>query len=338
MKDSALNNQVDRGLHPRLLKGHQGWVLSSRYNPQGTLVATTSHDGCLKLWDPDSGQCIRTFEDAEEHDLRLAIFSPDGKYLACYQRKLDPGRCSEVKVWNCESFELVLFKKVYGWINAIAIGHDSTQIAVAVEDHQDSEDFYQDDDAIMIWDIQSGRMTRKICSKYEADDAIFYQDDVKTLVQSLEINAIAFSPDGKYIAAGANDCMIKIWNVRDGKTARVIKEHSYQVTDVAFSHNAHWLASSADDIRIWEVKTGELLRILKGNVGTAYHVEFNHDDTLLISVHDNSKTVIVWDVNTGAEIRRFDDSDCHVTDVSFSPDGQHIAMAMEDQTVRIWDL
>jgi WD40 repeat protein len=76
-----------------------------------------------------------------------------------------------------------------------------------------------------------------------------------------EINAIAFSPDGQWLASGSWNLVRKgelmLWGVKEGKSRRLF---SGDVTCLAFSPNGRWLASGHHDgmVRVWIMPKGQL--------------------------------------------------------------------------------
>jgi WD40 repeat protein len=66
---------------------------------------------------------------------------------------------------------------------------------------------------------------------------------------------VAFSPDGKILAAGSSDGSITLWDSASGDLLRSIPAHARAVTALEFSPDGHWLASGSLDasVRLWEV-------------------------------------------------------------------------------------
>jgi COMPASS component SWD3 len=77
------------------------------------------------------------------------------------------------------------------------------------------------------------------------------------------IQSVAFSPDGKTIAAGSSNRSVRVWNVKTGEEIQTQPmRHSEQVIAVAFSPDGQILASGGHDktIKLWDWKTGKELR------------------------------------------------------------------------------
>src|SRR5687768_1587380 len=84
----------------RVLLGHDGSVTDLAYIPNGSMLASTSHDKTIKIWDPQAGNEIRTLTGHTD-GVRAVAFSPDGKVLAsCSVDKT-------IRLWDASSFELV---------------------------------------------------------------------------------------------------------------------------------------------------------------------------------------------------------------------------------------
>jgi hypothetical protein len=115
-------------------------------------------------------------------------------------------------------------------------------------------------------------------------------------------------------------------------------EHAADVEVVAFSPDGRTVAGvSRDDkaIRLWEVATGRQ-RLLVPHDTLVKSLAFAPDGRCLVAT-DDSATVYVWDVLTGAELPRFTGHQGSVSSVAFSPDGKHLATGSTDTAVLLWD-
>ena len=71
------------------------------------------------------------------------------------------------------------------------------------------------------------------------------------------IDSIAFSPDGKILASGSEDKIIRLWDVATGTLKQTFIGHEAEIFDVAFSPTGRKLASaSSREINLWDIGKG----------------------------------------------------------------------------------
>src|SRR4030095_5992641 len=111
-------------------------------------------------------------------------------------------------------------------------------------------------------------------------------------------NAVAFSPDNRWLASGGKDNVIKIWDMATGNVLRTLYGHTRNVNALAVSPDGKLLASGSGDInderdlgafaqggvvggaedntvRIWDVQKGKQLHVLRGSELPVGAVAFN---------------------------------------------------------------
>lgn len=156
---------------------------------------------------------------------------------------------------------------------------------------------------------------------------------------SSTVDAVAFSPDGRWIATGSFDSTIKIWQPETGRELRALSGHSGAVRSLASSPDGRLLASGGNDktIRIWDVANGGEVRRLDVQDSIVGAVAFSPDGQRLASSGPGN-SVIVWDAASGKELLRLPEHTGAVTALAFSRDGQLLASGSSDKTVKIWDL
>src|SRR5262249_8981340 len=130
-----------------------------------------------------------------------------------------------------------------------------------------------------------------------------------------QVNCVAFSPDGKRLATGGGDGIVRVWDAQTGQELLAFKGHIHMVMKVAFSTDGTALASYAEhEGKIWDVTTNPEVRTFRTVRGPTDAVVFSPDSKHLASgsgTWDEAKkadvagTVHVWDAQTGQELRVF---------------------------------
>jgi len=152
------------------------------------------------------------------------------------------------------------------------------------------------------------------------------------------VNAVAFSADGRYVASGSSDKILRLWSADTGKLIRSFPEHQHRVWSVAFSPDGKYLAAGTYKIiQIWNIRTGEPLQSLRAHDHWVWSMAFSQGGNYLIS-GSYDKTVKIWNIKTGEVLRIFKGHHNFVSSVAFSPDGQVIASGSHDKTIKLQQL
>jgi WD40 repeat protein/tRNA A-37 threonylcarbamoyl transferase component Bud32 len=156
---------------------------------------------------------------------------------------------------------------------------------------------------------------------------------------SSDVNAIAFTPDGKTIATASDDKTIKLWSLESKQEIRTLKGHSDWIWTIAISPDGKTLASGSKNktIKLWNLATGEEILTLKGHSSGVTSVAFSPDGATLAS-GSLDKKIKLWNWQTGQEIRTLEGHTKEVDSVAFSPDGNILTSGGWDKKIKLWNL
>lgn len=119
------------------------------------------------------------------------------------------------------------------------------------------------------------------------------------------VTALAYSPDGRHIASGADDALVHIWDAESGLRVHKCQYHSEAVCALAFSPDGKKLVSGSGDglAVIWDVETGQNVAILPGHLTTVYCVAYSPDGAIIAtgSVDASAK---IWTLPLGRSVGR----------------------------------
>ncbi|KAI8983592.1 WD40-repeat-containing domain protein [Pilobolus umbonatus] len=170
------------------------------------------------------------------------------------------------------------------------------------------------------------------------------QDDTIKVEGDLYIRSVCFSPDGNYLATGAEDMQIRIWDIQKKRIRNVLKGHLQDIYSLDFSRDGRMIASGSGDCtaRIWNMADGACLHVLRINDHDqkdpgVTSVAFSPDGRI-IAAASLDKMVRIWDTQTGVLFERLEGHKDSVYSVAFMPDGKMLVSGSLDKTLKLWQL
>lgn len=152
------------------------------------------------------------------------------------------------------------------------------------------------------------------------------------------VAALAYSPDGRWLATGSKDKTVRLWDLESGRMLWARRDHAAEVNSVVFSPEGRRLASTGDDgaIRLWDVDDGESFRTIAASDRGIRAIVFSPNGRRLASAgHDG--IVRLWNPDTGETAGQWNAHDDGIMALAYSPDGQRLATGGLDRSIRLWD-
>ncbi len=232
----------------------------------GEAVVEASQTAVLRLWNPETGEPVRTLAK-DVPNLRCVAFYPPGKLVAANMR--DPDKWGhKIVLRDLEAGTIVTeLREDRLAASLIAFSADGKKLASAGARK------------IHIWDVAARELVHKI-------------DGHKKAIQS-----ICFSPDGKRLVSGSTDDTVRIWNVETGKMEREIEAEQDGVLAVAYSPSGRTIASAGADktIKLWKPWSGKTRARLWGHLDKVLCLAFSPDGKTLASGSADT-TIALWDI------------------------------------------
>lgn len=364
----ALLCQINSAQDVRFQTGHTHDILKVKFSPDDRqLISYSSGDGRLCLWDVERGHLLWMTHTAfiqkgtEYYNLQEFYWSKDGRFIVTksdngtYQswdsttgEILDvPGKRPDIMLIAEQPRKLPVTKDVAGF----KISNPKTEEVFKVTSFSRTASVYDlshdgklfaeggswGDASIKLTDIRSGESR--------------FLDGHPGVVK-----AIAYSPDGRYLAIGGSDKNIYVLDIANHALTKTLVGHTGPVSSVAFSPDGKALLSSSEDklMKVWNWKEGQLLRDIKSDEDPfgVQSVAFSPNGKYVLTTSDRVEFRL-WDAERWKLIRNFKTTERYestngfttigydgvpVSSATFTKDGNWIISGHVDGTVRIWGL
>jgi eukaryotic-like serine/threonine-protein kinase len=324
------------------LKGHRGAIRTVGFSSDGKQAASVGIDKTARVWDlENAGAAIRPLEGTSKVGWFVARYSSDGQWIAC-------AGGSRVRLWDAATGRLVreLSAGDKSSIYSVAFSPTNNRLLAVGHGGQAGVSY------VALWDIDAGTQLARLPGATDLPD--FQVDE-----DSGAVGALAFSPDGKCLAAGfgskkmfvSNGRLhpLKVWDVGTRRLIRRLNGHRGYCVSLDFSRDGKLLASGSRDgtAIIWSTETWKATRTLanpdknslggqSGQPGMVEDVAFSPDSKTL-ALASREGNVQLLDVASG-KLETLKGHSSAANAVAFSPDGRTLASGSSDRTVRLWNV
>ena len=303
--------------------GHRDWLATLAFSPDGTQLASVGAesnmvvgfgrvikpDPLIRLVDVSTGREMATLKD--KHGVSNLVFSSDGKTVAFSNH-------GEIRLWNTETGTVLNMspsdpknnfpEKLEPEISALVFSPDGKKIVSGTLDGN-----------VQMWDTETGIGLISLTEqdpenvKYGVKEAAEADRDA-TVVTTISpdatatyrepITVLAFSPNGKLLAAGSHQ-QIRLWNMGVGNWGKGISSINNREEDKAAFQGSQALVFSLDNktlingdgngrIQLWNITTGDELITLNGHTKGVETLHFSPDGNTLVSAAQDG-TILLWD-------------------------------------------
>jgi len=322
------------------------------FSADGHLAAASRFDENISLWDPSSGNKLRTLADHRAQICGLAV-DPHGRALAA--RTMD-GR---IKLWDTVGGRehLIEVKPAKAGTLCSTAFDPEGRVLAGANDH-----------AATLWDVATGKELRSFPGHSGSVRSVAFGPGARTLIssgsdytikswdvatgkelQSLKNpsgdDSVVFSPDGKRMSSKGY-----LWDLSAQRIVRGINIYptglvpglgaSCPPQAIAFSPDGRTLASCDS---IWNVSTKKLIARLQeiDRLVTVFSSDGKQAASVVSGFNEVSHTpdtkISIWDAATGHELRAFS-GDESITALAFSPDGHTLAAGDDQGRIALWEV
>lgn len=323
------------------LRDHTKTVTSVEFSPDGKWFATGSEDQTVIVWDAAQRKKAAVLSGPPAMVIAVA-FSPDGRLLASASHESMDNR-GRIILWEVGSWKKI--REITTAVNSygrLVFSRDSVSLSSNyLEEFNVTTGQYSrpDFDAGLNWFALSPDATHIVMmgsgGGVQMRDLIRHRTATYEDAHQDSGRAAAFSPDGRFVATGADD--IVLW---DAKTMTNLGRLEYPsiVWNLSFSPDGKWLISTHGDgaILVWDVAARRRLANLNEHSEPVRGVAFSPDGKLIASAGED-RAVIIWNAESGRKEAVLLGPSSRLTAVSFATDGKHVAATEFSQALTLWD-
>lgn len=281
----------------KTLSGHSDGVLALAFSPCGRFLATGGEDNSVRLWSVPDGIEIQDIK-AHEGDVRALAFDQVGDVFASGSWD------KSVKIWRIsDSSTIASSSKHEGPVNALSFSADGKSLFSGSDDgtvkvYSCPECWLERTLTPGMGDIKALAVSPAGVLAVGGTELQFLKADSGEMLKDNDsyaygVRALAFSPDGKRLAAATGmEKRLELWDMDKLEEAGSVKDSDW-VNSVSFTPDGRHVVTGGSAVKVWDAATGALLKTLEGHSDEIYCVDVSPDGKYAASA-SNDKTVKLW--------------------------------------------
>lgn len=301
-------------LHSLELPGHQSDIRSLCLSSASDVLASSS-DGSLKLWNVNSGVCIRTFECGYAlcstfilSDRFVVIGTKDGS----------------VELFEVASSTLVESIKAHdGAVWSLQLHSDGRSIVTGSADK-----------SVKFWRLETSSVevpgTKRQLQRLTLKHA-------RTLKLTDDVLSVRYSPDSKLLAVALLDATVKVFFADTLKFFLSLYGHKLPVLNMDISSDSKMLATCSADknVKLWGLDFGDCHKSLFAHNDSILQVQFEREGHNFFT-SSRDKMLKYWDGDKFENILRLSGHHAEVSAIVISGNSEFVVSSGNDRSIRIW--
>jgi len=253
---------------------------------QWNQIISCGRDGTIRLWDLESGFNTQTIRDAHDGEwVKRVCVSLDGSFFA----SAGAGADQTVRIWDSRSLQCVSILRGHEHVvECLAFSNQFTDDMVS-GNRQDPDDVTPS-----VEDNEADKNQNGVIGNGKIHNENTEEKKGTEEEQSPSVGDSFKKP--RYLASGARDKNVIIWDLQTEKPAFILKGHGSWVRGVLFHPCGKFLISCADDksIKVWDlVKQRQVSVIQNAHDLFVTSIDWNPSLEMLVSA-SNSKDIKLW--------------------------------------------
>ena len=298
--------EVESGRELGVFRSQDWGGVNLAYSPDGRQIAFLLNlSNAIRLLDGTTGREVQILTDPSAGGPLDVAFSPDGRRLAV----------------ACRSGLALLWDRGAGTVIRVYRGHTSAVLGVTFSPDGSRIASAGADGTIRLWETETGR-----------ELATFRG-------HKGPVNCVRFAPDGTRLASAGDDLTIKYWEIASEGEALTLDGYRGWALRVQFSPDSRRLVSAGSGIvRVNDAETGQPIDTIGPVTGGGVQGLALSPDGRRVATSTEFRTDFdVWDAENGQRLLTFRGHAGRLRGVAWALDGQRIASASDDKTIKIWD-